>query len=164
MPLYMKWVEALKQWNARSNSGTWCIPRKGSPEYLEVRELMGPQETKPKKPRAPRKGKKAAATEAAPVLEVEEVEESFERPPGPKGRKLPSPPVTSMTNSALDNEVYRLLGLPPTKKGAEMFNEKVMPSIKTLKENAPAGMTQRQKHRYALEKVVEHLRRKMPRK
>ena len=49
-----------------SNSGSWCIPRKGSPAYDQVRALMAEKEAKPA------------------------VEESFERPPGPKGRKAPS--------------------------------------------------------------------------
>jgi hypothetical protein len=35
----MKWIEALKQWNA-GKSG-WCIPRKGTKEHAEVKALMG---------------------------------------------------------------------------------------------------------------------------
>lgn len=35
----MKWVEALKVWNGKKG-GTWCIPRKGSAEYDEVRAIM----------------------------------------------------------------------------------------------------------------------------
>lgn len=34
----MKWMEALKQYN--SGKGMWCIPKKGSPEYFDVRALM----------------------------------------------------------------------------------------------------------------------------
>ena len=161
----MKWVEALKAWNASSNSGTWCIPRKGSPEYQEVRELMGPKETKPRAPRKSRKGKKAeAAAEAVPVMEVEEVEESFERPPGPKGRKLPSQPVTTMTVSSLEAEISKRMGFPPTNKGSTMWNDEVGPVIKKLKEKAPAGLTNAKKQRYALETIVEHLRKKGIRK
>jgi hypothetical protein len=36
----MKWIEALKQWNA--DKDTWCIPRKGTKEYLEVMAIMKP--------------------------------------------------------------------------------------------------------------------------
>ena len=43
----MKWIEALKEWN--KDKGTWCIPRKGSPEYDQVRALMGPAKTEDKK-------------------------------------------------------------------------------------------------------------------
>lgn len=34
----MNWVQALKEWNTGKTK--WCVPRKGSPEYDEVRELM----------------------------------------------------------------------------------------------------------------------------
>jgi hypothetical protein len=34
----MKWMEALKQYN--SGKAMWCIPKKGSPEYFDVRALM----------------------------------------------------------------------------------------------------------------------------
>jgi hypothetical protein len=36
----MKWIEALRVWNTTSNCGGWTVPRKGTPEYLQVRELM----------------------------------------------------------------------------------------------------------------------------
>ena len=35
----MNWIEALKQWNA-SRGGRYTIPKKGSPEHAEVKELM----------------------------------------------------------------------------------------------------------------------------
>lgn len=35
----LSWANALKQWN-RGNDA-WCIPRKGSKEYGEVKALMG---------------------------------------------------------------------------------------------------------------------------
>jgi hypothetical protein len=40
MELYirMNWVQALKEWNTGKDK--WCVPRKGTPEYDEVRELM----------------------------------------------------------------------------------------------------------------------------
>lgn len=34
----MKWMEALKQYN--SGKGMWCVPKKGTPEYFDVRALM----------------------------------------------------------------------------------------------------------------------------
>jgi hypothetical protein len=34
----MKWMEALKHYN--SGKAMWCIPKKGSPEYFDVRALM----------------------------------------------------------------------------------------------------------------------------
>jgi flagellar biosynthesis GTPase FlhF len=38
----MKWIEALKQYNAGKS---WCVPRKGTPEYDEVKKIMN--RTKP---------------------------------------------------------------------------------------------------------------------
>ena len=35
----MNWVEALKAWNAK-HGGRWQIPKKGTPEYEQVRRLM----------------------------------------------------------------------------------------------------------------------------
>ena len=36
------WMQALKEWNATVNkSDAWCIPRKGTKEYKQVRKLMG---------------------------------------------------------------------------------------------------------------------------
>jgi hypothetical protein len=36
----MRWVEALKIWNAEHNPGKWCVAKKGSPEYDQVRAIM----------------------------------------------------------------------------------------------------------------------------
>ena len=33
------YMEALKMWNAESNTGKWCIPKKGSTAYNEVMRL-----------------------------------------------------------------------------------------------------------------------------
>ena len=35
----MKWLEALKIFN-RDHKGTWCIPKKGTPEYKTVVDIM----------------------------------------------------------------------------------------------------------------------------
>jgi len=40
----LSWIQALQKWN--ENSGTWCIPRKGSKQYDEVKALMNTQPTK----------------------------------------------------------------------------------------------------------------------
>ncbi len=36
----MKWLEALKEWNAKMNKGVWKIPKKGTKEYDQVKKLM----------------------------------------------------------------------------------------------------------------------------
>jgi len=33
------YLEALKEWNTKSNTGKWCIPKKGSTDYNEVMRL-----------------------------------------------------------------------------------------------------------------------------
>ena len=40
----LSWIQALKKWNG--NKGTWCIPKKGTIEYNEVKKLMKPEEEK----------------------------------------------------------------------------------------------------------------------
>ena len=35
------WIEALKKWNATKNKGKmYCIPKKGTTEYEQVRAIM----------------------------------------------------------------------------------------------------------------------------
>ena len=36
----MRWIEALKMWNKQKSKGMWCVPKKGSEDYLEVRKIM----------------------------------------------------------------------------------------------------------------------------
>ena len=38
MPL--RWIEALKIWNAKHNPGKWCVARKGSSEYDQVKAIQ----------------------------------------------------------------------------------------------------------------------------
>lgn len=44
------WRDALKAWNGK-RSGQWCVPRKGTPEYTEVRAIMAASAPKAKKGR-----------------------------------------------------------------------------------------------------------------
>ena len=37
----MKWIEAVKIWNSSHNKGTWCMPRRGSPEHAAVKKIQG---------------------------------------------------------------------------------------------------------------------------
>lgn len=67
----MRWVDALKQWNA--GSGKWCIPKKGTAEYDAVRALMGEKEAKaPKAEKAPKEAKapKASLQDMASAIGV----------------------------------------------------------------------------------------------
>lgn len=42
-----KWIEALKKYNEKK--GNWCVPKKGTKEYDEVRKIMdGERESKTK--------------------------------------------------------------------------------------------------------------------
>ena len=49
----VSWMDAVKIWNKDHNPETWCIPRKNTSEYFEVRAIM---EGKP----SPKKVKKNA--------------------------------------------------------------------------------------------------------
>lgn len=35
------WISALKKWNSQQPSGHWCVPKKGTKDYEEVRKFMG---------------------------------------------------------------------------------------------------------------------------
>ncbi len=43
----MKWIEALKKWN--DDKPAWCIPRKGTDEYTQVKNIMSGKQNKTKK-------------------------------------------------------------------------------------------------------------------
>jgi hypothetical protein len=43
-----KWIRALREWNAR-REGAWCIPRRGTDGYNEVRAIMGEKPIEPPK-------------------------------------------------------------------------------------------------------------------
>ena len=59
----LTWIQALKKWN-ESNDGTWCVPRKGSQAYEEVKAIMTGEEKKKEtkekkvKPKKEKKDKK----------------------------------------------------------------------------------------------------------
>ena len=56
----MKWLEALKAWNAKmtkkNKSHKWKMPKKGTPEHAQVKKMMG-KDAKPAKPAKPSKSK-----------------------------------------------------------------------------------------------------------
>jgi len=63
------WIQALRKWNQEKvGERKWCIPRKGSLEYVEVRAIMDGPLGKPKKlkPEAPEREEKEV-TPAKPV-------------------------------------------------------------------------------------------------
>ena len=45
----MRWIDAVKIWNQEHNKGTWCMPRRGSPEHARVKAIMEGKKEKPKK-------------------------------------------------------------------------------------------------------------------
>ena len=46
------YMQALKQWNAESNTGKWCIPKRGTAEYNEVMRLKAQMEKQAKAKKA----------------------------------------------------------------------------------------------------------------
>lgn len=76
----MRWIEALKLWNAKHNPGKWCVARKGSPEYDQVKAIMTgkeeqKEEQKAEKPLS-RKAKKEAQKKADDELHAKMVEQA----------------------------------------------------------------------------------------
>ena len=41
----MTWVAAVKEWNARTNKGKYCVPKKGTAEYDAVKRIMETMKT-----------------------------------------------------------------------------------------------------------------------
>ena len=41
----MKWLDALKVYN-KDHNGAWCIPKKDTPEYKAVGDIMNGQHTR----------------------------------------------------------------------------------------------------------------------
>jgi len=66
------WIEALKKWNA--GKPAWCIPRKGSKEYDEVKAIMARKFKFTKKP-APKNTIEEVQPAQAPTEEEKMIEE-----------------------------------------------------------------------------------------
>jgi hypothetical protein len=64
------WITALKAWNTKKG-GSWCVPRKGTKEYDEVKAMMGGNETPEAKKE--REGRNKAVMETA-VSKLRQVE------------------------------------------------------------------------------------------
>ena len=112
----MKWLEALKHYNA--GRGSYCIPKKGSPEHAEVVKIMGgakPEEHKeehheevmeehheaPKKARGrPRKGMIVA--EGGKVYK-----DGVKIRGGPKGRPKGTTGIPRISTVALAKEAVK---------------------------------------------------------
>lgn len=41
----MSWILAVKEWNARTGSDKYCVPKKGSAEYDAVKRIMETMKT-----------------------------------------------------------------------------------------------------------------------
>ena len=71
------WMTALKAYN--SDKDRWCIPKKGSPEYREVKALM-PLMAQPTEGEAPKPKKAAAKKSAAPKAKSAAKKAAAKRP------------------------------------------------------------------------------------
>lgn len=65
------WIEALKKWN--EGKGMWCLPKKGTKDYDEVRALMPPKPEKAKKEKAPKASKEEPLPKIAEKVTREEL-------------------------------------------------------------------------------------------
>jgi hypothetical protein len=61
------WIDALKKWNAGKDM--WCLPKKGSKDYDEVRALMTQKSDTPKKDNKMSKSKKEPVPDAEGMAE-----------------------------------------------------------------------------------------------
>ena len=76
----MKWIEALRKWNAEHNPSKWCVPRKGTAEHAEVKAMMGTKVEKAKAKAAKAKAEMREELKAVPIkkkkaIKIEDVPE-----------------------------------------------------------------------------------------
>jgi hypothetical protein len=121
----MSWIDALKQWN-RKRSGRWCIPKKGTREYDEVRALMGGMKGGGKlkgglTPRELAEAKRKAASAARLEAEKKEHERrmTMMRESAEKERKATSAAAEAATAKAKAATPYRRYAdRPPSRPAA----------------------------------------------
>jgi hypothetical protein len=94
----MSWIKALKEWN--KNKPSWCVPKKGSADYREVRAIMDRMQPMPKT-------RAQMMAEEKRKAKVKEILEKGTRRPGkkqtmPKTRKKPN--VSNIISDVLFSE------------------------------------------------------------
>lgn len=65
----MRWVDALKIWNAEKG-GAWCVPRKGTPEHAIVKSIMAGKKPEPVVEKKKRKIRIVEEEEEAPTIVI----------------------------------------------------------------------------------------------
>lgn len=122
-----KWITALKEWNG-AKGGPWCVPRKGSPEYDEVRGIMDGKETPVRKAQREQGNvdRMAKAMQQLRGVEAETKERNVKRKEEAAKRKEEEEAAKRKPEApkkAVSAERYQLL-LPATRK--------LIPSFKAL--------------------------------
>ena len=122
---------SLKKWN--SNKSTWCLPKKGSAEYNEVRKIMDEN----KKPKTEVKSKSKAQDK--PKAQVK-----------PKEKPKVEEKISNLSSAKIPDGI--------TKRDITV----IMNNANTLKEmNKRAGtqgdLNDIQRHRYALNQITKRL-------
>lgn len=113
------WITALKKWNT-SKGGPWCVPRKGTKEYDEVRKIM--DGVKPKK-----------VVKSKPVVKKEVVKKVVKKvvkpvvKPKKKDREGEIEEVEEKLSYLLGeyNKINDLLNLRNLKKGGVITRERI---------------------------------------
>lgn len=133
----MRWVDALKQWNA--GSGKWCIPRKGTEEYDAVRAIMGPKAEKA--PKAPKelkgKAEKAPKEAKAPKASLQDMAAAVGVPM--KTMKSAAADYYKRVDNAQDPERGLLIERMPAqlREGWEKHQEPAAPVVRRVLKKKP---------------------------
>lgn len=135
-----EWIIALKKWN--TGKETWCLPKKGSKAYDEVRALMPEKKLKasaePEKAPEPAPAMSEPSKSKGPKIAPKKPIRGDVAPPAPP-MKIPMEPQRKAFS---DSMAPKVKFVEPAKK-AEQPGKKLMDQIKELveeaKENARKG-------------------------
>ena len=126
------WLVALKEYNKNKNK--WCIPKKGSKEYDEVRKIMDKKETKEKKSKEKKPKEKKLKEEDPDEYDVLNrfSEEWWNNERG----------ITAfLTNKKTGQDYYaELINVLPETKKVEFNLSKEFPSMKPVNKNVKINM------------------------
>jgi hypothetical protein len=144
-----KWITALKQWNGEKG-GPWCVPRKGSPEYDEVRAIMDGKETPARKAQREKGNvdRMAKALQQLRGIEAETKERNVQRAKEAQKGKPPKYPETE--GDADDRKIAKLknklmVWLHKNKDGMtkikalRYYDANFTPKLNSILSDAPEG-------------------------
>jgi hypothetical protein len=103
-----KWILALKTFNSNRNNGMWCLPKKGSEEYEQVKAIMEGKE--PKKQEEPMKMEEPKKEEPKKkIRKVKIIEEPKKEEPKKEEPKKEEPKKEDKKESETVESNYKYL-------------------------------------------------------